>query len=109
MGALEDYIKGLEGRSDFDFTEVVTEMARLHNEEVAHVASTSTAKIEQLNEQLSEKETAIAARDNELAKAKAANWDLVNRIPVANEETPSDNDEGVIDQHRITLDDAFTS
>ena len=107
MGKFEDYINSLDGQENLDLTEVVAEMAKLHNEEIGGVASTGNAKIEQLTSQLTEKDTAVAERDAEISRVKAANWDLVNRIPAETEETPSVED-GVIDQKRITLDDAFT-
>jgi len=102
MGKFEDYITSLEGRDDVS-VEIVAELAKFHNEDL----STSSAKIEQLNSQLSEKDTAIAAKDSELNAAKAANWDLVNQIPAPENEIPDATGDGEIDQKRITLDDAF--
>lgn len=107
MGKFEDYINSLEGQENIDLTEVVSEMTRLHTEEIGSIASTGNAKIEQLTSQLTDKESAIAEREAEISRVKAANWDLVNQLP-ATPETPEPPDDGVIDQRRITLDDAFT-
>jgi hypothetical protein len=73
MAKFEDYINSLDGRENLDLTEVVAELAKLHIEEVSGVASTSNAKIEQLNAQLTEKDTVVAARDAEISRVKAAN------------------------------------
>jgi hypothetical protein len=105
MGIVEDYINGLEGQENLELPEVVAEIARLHNEEI----STSTAKIGQLQTQLSDKDAAIAERDKSISEVKAANWDLVNRLPGTNEKPEPQIDEvtGLPDSSSITLDDMF--
>ena len=105
MGAVADYIASLEGQEITDLTEVVAEIARLHNEEI----STSTAKIGLLETQLSDKDAAIAERDSTIRDTKAANWDLVNRLPGTNEKPEPQIDEvtGLPDSSSITLDDMF--
>lgn len=103
MGKFEDYITTLEGRDDIS-VEVVAELAKFHSEDL----SVATSKIEQLNSHLSDKDAAIAEKDSEISKVKAANWDLVNQIPVENpDDTNNAPVDGEIDQKRITLDDAF--
>lgn len=104
MGKVEDFINTLDGREDLVVTEVVSELLKLHNEEIG----TSTAKINSLQTTLTDRDKAIAERDTEISKVKAANWDLVNQIPATESETPSAPQGDGIDQKRITLDDAFT-
>jgi len=105
MGIVEDYINGLEGQENLNLPEVVGEILKLHNQEI----STGTAKIGQLETQLSDKDAAIAERDSTIRDTKAANWDLVNRLPGTNEKPESQIDEvtGLPDSSSITLDDMF--
>jgi len=105
MGAIEDYVASLEGQEITDPSEVVTEIVRLHNQEI----STSTAKIGQLETLLSDKDAAIAERDGVIRDTKAANWDLVNRLPGTSDkpEPQIDADTGLPDSSSITLDDMF--
>ena len=105
MGKVEDYINGLQDQEIIDPNEVVGEILKLHNEEI----SISTAKIGQLQTQLSDKDAAIAERDKSISEVKAANWDLVNRIPANPEKTEPQIDEttGLPDSSSITLDDMF--
>jgi len=105
MGIVEDYINGLEGQDDLDLPEVVGEILKLHNQEV----STSTAKIGQLQTQLTDKDALIAEKDKSISDVKAANWDLVNRIPgePVKPEPQIDAETGLPDASSITLDDMF--
>ena len=105
MGIVEDYINSLQDQEITDPSEVVAEIARLHNEEI----SISTAKIGQLQTQLSDKDAAIAERDKSISEVKAANWDLVNRLPGTTEKPESTINEetGLPDSSSITLDDMF--
>jgi hypothetical protein len=105
MGIVEDYINGLEGQENLDLPEVVGEILKLHNQEI----STGTAKIGQLETQLSDKDAAIAERDSTIRDTKAANWDLVNRLPGTAEKTEPqiDAETGLPDSSSITLDDMF--
>jgi hypothetical protein len=105
MGAVEDYIAGFEGQDITDPGEVVKEILRLHNEEI----STSTAKIGQLETQLTDKDALIAEKDKSISDVKAANWDLVNRIPGNEKPEPTINEEtGLPDASSITLDDLIS-
>jgi hypothetical protein len=105
MGIIDDYVASLEGQEITDPSEVVAELVRLHNQEI----STSTAKIGQLETQLSDKDVAIAERDSTIRDTKAANWDLVNRLPGTSEkpEPTINEDTGLPDSSSITLDDMF--
>ena len=105
MGKVEDYINGLQDQEIVDPNEVVGEILKLHNEEI----SSSTAKIGQLQTQLSDKDAAIAERDKSISEVKAANWDLVNRLPAnsTNPEPTINEETGLPDSSSITLDDMF--
>jgi hypothetical protein len=106
MGKFEEFINSLDDQAELDVAEVVANLAKLHNEEI----STSTAKINSMQTTLTEREKAIADRDAEISKAKAANWDLVNQIPTntpeADAQAHTDAD-GIPDAGSITLDDVF--
>jgi hypothetical protein len=106
MSKFDDFINSLDDQAELDVTEVVANLAKLHTEEI----STSTAKINSMQTTLSERDKAIAERDAEISRAKAANWDLVNQIPTNTPEADAQarNDaDGLPDASRITLDDVF--
>ncbi len=103
MGIVDDYISGLEGKENPDLTTVVSDLLKLHNEEVG----TRESKINEITATLSERDSEIAARDSEIQKWKAANFDLAMQIPGnqnAAEEEPTE-----LDGSNITPDDLFES
>lgn len=106
MGKVSDFIDGLEGQENLDLNEVVSELLKLHNEET----ETMTAKIASQESFISEANETIAARDEDVKKWKAKNWDLVNEFPAKREGTePQINAEtGLPDGSSITLDDMFS-
>lgn len=102
MGKVEDYINSLDGQENLDLPVVVGEILKLHNEEIG----TATAKIGQLEDSVTAHVGTIAERDRALSDAKAANWDLVNRIPnTENQPEPEKQENGLPDGSVITLDD----
>ena len=107
MGAFEDYINSLDGQENLDVTEVVSNMHRLYNEET----ETMTSKIASQESAITAANEAIAARDSDIQKWKAKNWDLVNSVPVSgggNAPEPQKNEAtGLPDSASITLDDMF--
>lgn len=105
MGAFEDFINGLEGQENLELPAVVGELLKLHSNEM----STATAKISSLESVIGERDTALAARESELSKAKADNWDLVNQVQVgSNPSTPAPaGEDGKPGPSQITFDDLY--
>jgi hypothetical protein len=77
MGVYDDYVNGLEGKSDLDVLAVVKDLTKLHNEEI----STWDAKVQTQNSLIAERDTALADKENEVVKYKAMNLDLTMQIP----------------------------
>ena len=102
MSKFDDYINGLEGQENIDPLEVASKLHELHNEEIG----TSTAKIEELNGTIAERDSVVAERDTEIQKWKAKNFDLAMQIPGQSsprvENEPTDNS-------GISVDDLFKS
>jgi hypothetical protein len=100
MGVFEDYISGLDGQENLDPVEVARNLHELHNSEIG----TREAKIEELNGSIAERDGALSARDSEIQKWKAHNFDLAMQIPSAVEKPPV---EPTNDNGDITIDDLF--
>lgn len=77
MGAVDDYINGLEGRENLDPLAIARDLHELHRQEV----TTREATIEVLNSDIAERDTKIAERDTEITRWKAKNFDLAQQIP----------------------------
>lgn len=94
MGKVDDYVSSLEGKDNLDPVVIASSLLELHNTEMG----IATSKIASLETTLGEKDQLISAKDIAIRDAKAANWDLVNRVPVQNDnETPNPaNDNGTI-------------
>ena len=103
MSAFDDFINGLEGKDEIDTLEVVRELSKLHNEEVG----IHTAKIEELNGFIAEKDNAIADLGNELTSQKAKNYDIISAQPAFKVNEPGEREE--INSSNITIDDLFES
>lgn len=78
--AFDDYINNLEGKSEIDPLEVVRDLRKLHTEEL----STREEKITQLDGTIAEKDSSLTAKDEEIRKWKAKNFDLAMQIPSDN-------------------------
>lgn len=109
MSKFDEYISGLEGRTDIDPLEVARDLLGLHNAEI----STREAKINQQSGYIAERDETIKNRETDIANLKASNYDLTLMIPAAvndtNVETPTGADDRGIDSATITLDDLFES
>lgn len=105
MGAYDDYINSLDGQENLDVTEVVANLSRLHTEELEPLSS----KIATQNQAIQSAQNDIAARDAEITRWKAKNWDLANSAPAdeSTTEIKRDAETGLPDGSRITLDDMF--
>lgn len=92
MGKVDDYVSSLEGKDNLDPVVIASTLLELHNTEMG----IATSKIASLETTLSDKDKLIADKDIAIRDAKAANWDLVNRVPVDNDnKTPNPaNDNG---------------
>jgi hypothetical protein len=92
MGKLEDYVSSLEGKDNLDPVVIASTLLELHKTEMG----IATSKIASLDSVISEREATIIAKNSELTATKAENWDLVNRVPVQNDNnTPNPaNDNG---------------
>lgn len=102
MGIVDDYIKGLDSQENPDLTAVVSDLLKLHNDEIG----TRESKIQEISATISEKDSAIAARDAEITKWKAANFDLAMQIPG---QQNNESEEPVeITPSTITPDDLFS-
>lgn len=73
----DEYINGLEGNENINPLEVVRDLRELHTQEL----STREEKINQLNGTVAERDTTITAKDEEIRKWKAKNFDLAMEIP----------------------------
>lgn len=107
MGAVEDYINSLDGQENLDITEVVSTLHQLHTQET----DTMQSKIASQEATIAQNTTDIAARDADIVKWKAKNWDLVNAVPASGggnaPEPKTDPESGLPDSSVITLDDMF--
>lgn len=101
MGAVEDYINGLEGKDDLDIVKVAADLLRLHNDEMGPVV----AKVEQLTDNLNTKDTELVNAQSEITRQKALNFDLATRVPVTNNQDANNSSE--ITGSTITPDDLF--
>ena len=84
MGAIEDYINGLEGQENPDLQKVVSDLLGLHNQEM----ETREAKITSLNDEVAQGKSLIANRDVEITKWKAQNFDLAMQVSGDNRQKP---------------------
>lgn len=103
MSKITDYIDSLEGKENIDPRVIASTMLELHNEEM----STADSKIASLSEIISGHETTIAERDSALTAQKAKNWDLINRVPVANQNDVQETIEKNEHISNATFDDFF--
>lgn len=106
MGKVDDYINSLDGQENLDITEVVAELAKLHNEEV----TTQEAKIVELSTANENYVNTIAEKDGEITQWKAKNWDLVNQLPAEGQrdnQSKIDENTGLPNASNITLDNMF--
>lgn len=74
---IEDYINGLDGKSDLDPLAIARDMRELHLREV----STREAKIEIQTGIIAEKDDAITKLSEDNTKWKAMNLDLAMQLP----------------------------
>lgn len=112
MGVLDDYINGLEGKSDLDPLTIAKDLLGLHNQELSNVneqLSSANAKIATVTEELAAKDTTIAEVEAEVNRVKTQNYDLIMSTGVNNNSEPNSEEERVIDASTITPDDLFAS
>lgn len=105
MSAFDDYINGLEGKTDVNPLEVASSLLELHNQEIG----THVAKIDQLNGIVAEKDVAYTKLDGELSMQKARNFDLAMQIPGAVNPSAGGPNPTRADGGSITIDDLFQS
>lgn len=106
MGVFDDYINGLEGKTEIDPLTLAADLTRLHNEEI----STREAKIESQTGAIAEKDNSIKAKDLEIDRWKAQNYDLTMQVPGAAQPTGNEpHNENRIDGSTITPEDLFES
>jgi seryl-tRNA synthetase len=104
MGAVDDYISGLEGKESLDPLEVARKLHELHTQEV----STREAKISQLDTEKETLASQIAAKESEIEKWKAKNFDLAMQIPGAPAEPKPRDENEKPDAGTIKTADLFT-
>lgn len=112
MGAVNDYITSLDGQENLDVAEVARTLLELHNTEIAEQAQISSAKIADMQSHIDSRDSTIAAKDAELQKQQAKNWELANQIPGTpfnpNQQPETQTQEnGLPDGSTITLEDLF--
>ena len=106
MGVFDDYINGLEGKTELDPLTIAADLTRLHNEEV----STRESKIEEQNGIIAERDSSIATMDKEIDRWKAKNYDLSMQVPGATQPTGNEpHNESSIDGSTILPEDLFES
>ena len=106
MGVFDEYINGLEGKTELDPLTIAADLTRLHNEEI----STREAKIESQTGAIAERDSSIKAKDLEIDRWKAENYDLTMQIPGRAQPTGNDsNNDNRIDGSTITPEDLFES
>lgn len=104
MGKVEDYINSLDGKENLSVVEVARELLELHNEEV----TIREARISSLEQEKDGLASTIAEKDSEITKAKNLAYDYMLQIPAESTGDEGNQPDGeVVDQKRITLDDAF--
>lgn len=103
MGKVSDYVSSLEGKDNIDPLVIASTMLELHNEEMG----IATSKIASLETSISEKDTVIAEKDLSIRDAKAANWDLVNRVGISNENDGKQNPAGNNDGEPLSMDEVL--
>ena len=105
MGAIDDYINGLEGQDNIDPQKIVSDLLGLHNSEI----ESREAKIAELNASVAQRESAIAAKDADIQKWKAQNFDLAMQVSGdnASQQKPRDENEKPTGD-RIRVSDLFT-
>jgi hypothetical protein len=103
MSAVDDYLNSLEGQDNLNALEVASKMHELHTQEIG----TREAKIEELNGVVSEKDTALSTRDQEITTWKAKNFDLAMQIPGATVPPTTGQSDSGVDGATITVDDLF--
>ena len=103
MGAIDDYINGLEGQENIDPQKIVSDLLGLHNSEI----ETREAKIAELNDSVAQRESAIAAKDADIQKWKAQNFDLAMQASGENRQKPRVEGEPIAGDS-IRISDLFT-
>ena len=101
----DEYINKLEGNDSIDPLVVVRDLRELHAQEL----STREEKINELNGTVADRDTTITAKDDEIRKWKAKNFDLAMAIPgdTSNNPDPRANDGGKPDSSSIKISDLF--
>lgn len=111
MGIFDDYISGLEGKTELNIVEVVADLARIHNEELSTVnneLSSANAKIATQSDELAVKNTELTEAQAEIKSVKTANYDLIMSTGIGREDDANPpSDDRVIDASNITIDDLF--
>jgi hypothetical protein len=103
MGKVSDYVSSLEGKDNIDPVVIASTMLELHNEEMG----IATSKIASLEVNLTERDAKIAEKDLSIRDIKAANWDLVNRIPISNENDSRQNPAGNDNSNTPTMEEVL--
>lgn len=89
MGAIEDYLNGLESQDNLDAKEVARKMHELHNEEII----TRDATISQLDQEKIALNNTIAEKDRDIEKWQAMNFRLTMESPAPGADKPTVRDE----------------
>ena len=104
MGAVEDYINGLEGRDDLNPLEVARDLFALHKEETGIY----TAKINELSGTIAAKDSALADTETKLTQQKAKNFDLAMQLPAGDNQPNADTNEREVNSNNIRVSDLFS-
>lgn len=105
MGAFDDYVNDLDGKSDLDIVDVVKNLSNLHKQELSPVE----AKIETLNATILAKDDELKSANDAVTKAKAEYYDISMQVPGATSSESSTTDEDELRGSTITTNDLFES
>lgn len=89
MSKIDDYINGLDGKTDLDPLEIARDLSKLHKDEIEPVE----AKVAELNTVIADKDQKLSEAKAETQKFKALNFDLSLQIPSDTRHIDNNNDE----------------
>lgn len=104
MSKFNDYINSLEGKTDLVVVDVVAELNKLHAEE----SESAVAKVGELDTTIAAKDQEIADAKAEISKQKALNFDLSVQLTANANNNPSGKLSEITGSN-ITPDDLFES
>lgn len=90
MGMFDEYITNLEGESTIDPLKVAGDLHGLYTQDIG----TREAKIAELNAKIDADKQAMLAKDVEITRWKAKNFDLAMSIPSTTEPVTNQSEDG---------------